>query len=154
MLFTKVLNAAKAAVTEPDDAAPHSDGWVPYRTRRSITQRREEFRKLHARFPDKIPVICEPAPRSNITLRPGMKKTAKFLTDFDKPVHELLGAIRSRMRLLPEQSLFLLVNNSIVSSGDIMATLYERESSQDGFLYLTFTGENTFGSSAQRSART
>jgi GABA(A) receptor-associated protein len=56
-------------------------------------------------------------------------------------VHEFLGVVRNRIKLPPEQALFLFVNNSIASSSDLMSSLYDREKDDDGFLYITYSGK-------------
>jgi len=33
----------------------------------------------------------------------------------------------------------------LVSAGAIMSAIYEEKKDEDGFLYVTYSGENTFG---------
>ena len=49
------------------------------------------------------------------------------------------------MKLPPEMALFIFVNNTIPSSSTLMSNLYSQYKDPDGFLYLTYSGENTFG---------
>ena len=49
-----------------------------------------------------------------------------------------------RARRLPPRSLDV-VASSMASSASLMSTIYEEQKDEDGFLYITYSGENTFG---------
>ena len=49
------------------------------------------------------------------------------------------------MTLSPDQSLFLFVANILPTTGDLMRELYGRYREEDGFLYIKYCGESTFG---------
>ena len=53
--------------------------------------------------------------------------------------------IRKRMNLSPEKSLYLFVNNKMVPCSKLLGTIYEEEKDEDGFLYVNYGGESTFG---------
>ena len=40
----------------------------------------------------------------------------------------------------------ILCTKSLVVATTLMSTIYEENKDQDGFLYMTYSGENTFGS--------
>ena len=56
---------------------------------------------------------------------------------------------------LPQKGAYLLNKKSLgdcrlipfcfVSPASLMSTVYEEEKDEDGFLYITYSGENTFG---------
>ncbi|CAE7920689.1 ATG8 [Symbiodinium sp. KB8] len=98
------------------------------------------------RFPGKVPVVVERAAKSTLPAMP----RPKHLVPFDLPMYELLGVIRKRLTLPPEQALFLFVGDSIVSAAELVGVVHEREASKDGFLYITYSGENTFGAHGVR----
>ena len=73
-------------------------------------------------------------------------KKSKFLVPREitaqKLVHILTGYIPD---LKPEQSVFFFVKNNIVGGLDSVEEMYRKHKQDDGFLYLTYTTENTFG---------
>jgi len=53
--------------------------------------------------------------------------------------------IRKRLTLKPEVAIYLFVNNKIFPSSSVMYQVYEKNKNSDGFLYIYYSGENTFG---------
>ena len=69
----------------------------------------------------------------------------KYLVPPDLTIGQFLYVIRKRIKLTPEKSIFLFINNSIPSSSKIISQLYKDHKNEDGFLYIIYSGENTFG---------
>ena len=54
--------------------------------------------------------------------------------------------IRKRLELEPHQAIFLFISNSTIpSSSSLLSEIYETHKEEDNFLYIQYTGENTFG---------
>jgi len=49
------------------------------------------------------------------------------------------------MQLSPEKAIFLFVNNVLPPTAELMSRIYKDYKDEDGFLYITYSGENTFG---------
>jgi GABA(A) receptor-associated protein len=49
------------------------------------------------------------------------------------------------LKLPAEQAIFLFVNGVIPPTAALMNTIYEEHKDEDGFLYISYSGENTFG---------
>ena len=49
------------------------------------------------------------------------------------------------MGLLPEEALFIFAGSSVLSSNTLISAIYENHKDPDGFLYIKYSGENTFG---------
>jgi len=88
-----------------------------------------------------VPVICEKADRSDI---PDIDKK-KYLVPADLTVGQFHYVIRKRIKLAPEKALFLFCSNSIPPNAALMSTVYEEQKDEDGFLYIQYSGESTFG---------
>lgn len=58
---------------------------------------------------------------------------------------QLVYVVRRRLSLPAEKSLFLFVNNSLPTTSTLVSQLYAAHQDEDGFLYLTYSGESTFG---------
>jgi len=54
--------------------------------------------------------------------------------------------IRKRIHLLPEKAIYIFVNGkTLPPSAASMSQVYQENKSEDGFLYVTYAGETTFG---------
>ena len=76
----------------------------------------------------------------------------KYLVPRDLTVGQFLYVIRKRMNLGPEVALFLFVEDShgkslLPMTGTPILVIEKDHVKADGFVYLTYSGENTFGSS-------
>merc|ERR1711881_336923 len=107
-------------------------------------KRRAEAERIRAKYPDRIPVICEKADRSDI---PDIDKK-KYLVPADLTVGQFVYVIRKRIRLSPEKAIFIFINNVLPPTAVLMSDVYADKKDQDGFLYITYSGENTFGSTS------
>lgn len=105
--------------------------------------RQNESYSIRMKYPDRIPVICE---KNNCNDRsiPDIDKK-KYLVPGDLTVGQFAYVIRRRIRLSPDRTMFLFVNNKLPSSTEYISSLYERDRDTDGFLYINYKGENVFG---------
>lgn len=102
----------------------------------------EESSRVLAKYPDRRPIICE---KSNTQSDlPNIDKK-KYLVPYDLTMGQFIYVIRKRMHLPPEQAIFLFVNNQIISGTSIIGHIYEYSKDADGFLYIQYARENTFG---------
>ena len=96
---------------------------------------------FNAKYPDRVPVICERADRSDV---PDIDKK-KYLVPADLTVGQFIYVIRKRIKLPPEKAIFIFVDTVIPPTASRMSAVYEGQKDEDGFLYVTYSGENTFG---------
>ncbi|CAM9093741.1 unnamed protein product [Phaeothamnion confervicola] len=106
-----------------------------------VDKRKSESERIRAKYPDRIPVICEKADRSDI---PDVDKK-KYLVPSDLTVGQFMGVIRKRIKLVPEKAMFIFVDSVNPTTNALMSTIYEEHKDEDGFLYITYSGESTFG---------
>jgi GABA(A) receptor-associated protein len=115
--------------------------YKPFGKRKTLAERQEIFRKVNGRHPERIPIICEPSNGCRIEL-----DKYKYLCPQEVPLGEFLHIIRKRMpKLRNGEAVFLLVNNVSPCNSRPLGVLYDEHKQEDGFLYLTYDSENTFG---------
>lgn len=108
----------------------------------SLDKRIDEAAKILKKHADRIPVICEREANSDI---PDVDRK-KYLVPQELTVGQFVYVIRKRISLPPEQAIFIFVNGKLPSTGAaLMSQMYRDYRDSDGFLYITYSGENTFG---------
>ena len=104
----------------------------------------EQFRVVTEAHPNKIPVIVERAPSSQL---PDIDRT-KYLVSGDLTVAQFGSIIRKRIKLGNEQALIIYINGTLQAASAMFSTIYEEHKDADGFLYVVYTGESSFGGEA------
>eukprot|EP00005_Dracoamoeba_jomungandri_P001193 CAMPEP_0174249860 /NCGR_PEP_ID=MMETSP0439-20130205/199_1 /TAXON_ID=0 /ORGANISM="Stereomyxa ramosa, Strain Chinc5" /LENGTH=119 /DNA_ID=CAMNT_0015329785 /DNA_START=67 /DNA_END=426 /DNA_ORIENTATION=+ len=112
-----------------------------FKEQHTLEKRMEVAKRIREKYPDRIPVIVEKAPKSDA---PDIDKK-KFLVPSDITVGKFVYEIRKHMKLSPEKAIFLFVNNVLPPTAQDMYYIYAKYKDEDGFLYITYSGENTFG---------
>ncbi|KAK3039463.1 hypothetical protein RJ639_028045 [Escallonia herrerae] len=140
-----------------------------FKQEHDLEKRRAEAARIREKYPDRIPthwekgmlaalalscaisnssvslhdfrVIVEKAERSDI---PNIDKK-KYLVPADLSVGQFVYVIRKRIKLSAEKAIFIFVDNVLPPTGAIMSGIYDEKKDEDGFLYVTYSGENTFG---------
>lgn len=112
-----------------------------FKSRLSFNDRKEEASRILLKYPNKIPIICEKHYRSTL---PNNNKQ-KYLVDAELTLGHFIYVIRKRIKIPPEQGIYLFINGYILSSNETLYSIYHKYLDHDGFLYMYYTNENTFG---------
>lgn len=112
-----------------------------FRNQYSLEQRTSAAVSIKEKYPDRIPVIVEKQVGSSI---PDIDKR-KFLIPFDFTIGQFLHIIRKRIKMPPEQALFIFINNTLPPNSSLIHQVYREYKAEDQFLYMMYSGENTFG---------
>ncbi|KAH9797882.1 Autophagy-related protein 8C [Citrus sinensis] len=106
-----------------------------------LERRLAESARIREKYPDRIPVIVEKAEKTDV---PDIDKK-KYLVPADLSVGQFVYVVRKRIKLSAEKAIFVFVKNTLPPTGALMSAIYEENKDEDGFLYMTYSGENTFG---------
>ncbi|KAK1391853.1 Autophagy-related protein 8C [Heracleum sosnowskyi] len=101
-----------------------------------------EAKRIRDEFPGRIPVIVERAKKTDV---PDIVKK-KYLVRGDTTVGEFVFVVRRKIELSADKAIFIFVKNTLPPTAALMSAIYEEHKDEDGFLYMTYSGENTFGS--------
>ncbi|MCL4129584.1 UNVERIFIED_CONTAM: hypothetical protein GTU68_036789 [Idotea baltica] len=92
-----------------------------YKEEHPFEKRKAEGEKIRRKYPDRVPVIVEKAPKARI----GDLDKKKYLVPSDLTVGQFYFLIRKRIHLRPEDALFFFVNNVIPPTSATMGSLYQ-----------------------------
>ncbi len=105
-----------------------------------LNSRKSESSRILEKYPERVPVICEKLGND----LPDLDRY-KFLVPNDLCLSQFMYIIRKRMELSSDKSIFLFVNDTMVPCSEIFKKIYSENKDEDGFLYITYNGESTFG---------
>ena len=94
------------------------------------------------KYPDRVPLIIQPSQNDRDSY-PIDK--SKYITPRDLTLLQLQQIIRKRVKFPSEKALFMFINNKIYPITAVVGTIYDTNKNADGFLYVTYCQESTFG---------
>lgn len=115
---------------------------VPFKKEKTLEDRKQECERVRTKYPDLIPVICERMDGSDVP----ESQRRKYLVPGDITMGQFRYVIRKRVQMKPEQALFVFVNHSVLAPTEaLVSAVYDAHKDEDGFLYMIYSGESTFG---------
>ena len=116
-----------------------------FKERFTYQDRQKKFSKFKEIYPKRVPVVLQPEQKHNSSssLKP-MKKNF-YLFGEDVSVCKVLQFIRSEIKIGNETAVWLFVNGIMPQMTSTLNSLYENNKDSDGFLYIVYCGELTFG---------
>ena len=131
---------------EVDDTAPLHGSEGSFKHRLGVIRRKAEQDRVTKRNPGRVPVIVERV-RGNESI--SLIDKSKFLVPEDLSLGQLQAVIRKRIKLTEEHAMFLFVNHQTLPATAVLSNVYKsNKDAEDGFLYITYAGENAFGAQA------
>lgn len=112
-----------------------------YKAKIPLEERQRVSASLRKKYPDRVPIIVEPAKDSKL---PPLIRT-KYLVATDTPMGRIIYDIRQNMTLKPNQAIFIFIDDTMQPVSAFIGDIYQKHQDEDGFLYLTLHPENTFG---------
>ena len=106
-----------------------------------IKHRISETTRIRAKYPERVPIIVKKAEGS--TLKDIDKN--KYLAPVDMTLSQFIVIIRKRIKIEADKAIFIFIENILPPLTSTMAYLYDNMKNEDGFLYIYYNGESTFG---------
>ncbi|KAG4107809.1 autophagy-related protein 8A-like protein [Neocallimastix lanati (nom. inval.)] len=119
----------------------NSDFEFNFQKENPFEKRQEESRNILNNYPGRIPIIVERFPNS--TSVPELAKK-KFLCPSDITFSQFSESIRKKLKIESTQAIFFF-SPDLISNEIVISELYEKKKNADGFLYISYSSENTFG---------
>lgn len=107
------------------------------------TARRTDAERVRERYPGRVPVIC--LRHASCTTIPDIKR-GRYLVSKDVTVGQFIYILRKRLPITSGQSMFIFTE-----TGQMPPCIHDFQNldrtdvNSDGFLYLRYATENTFG---------
>lgn len=115
---------------------------ISFKERLSLKERKRQSEVVLKKHPDRIPIIVERDPKSS---KVPLIDRCKYLVPQDFSVAQLLYVVRKRIKINAEQALFFFVGGQLVTTASLLSEMYVKHKDDDGFLYVSYCGENAFG---------
>lgn len=127
-----------------------------FKQKYTVEQRKAEASRIVTKYPGSIPVVAEVNVNTDL---PPLRKN-KFLVKTDMTVGQFIYTLRKHIgeapdeekdlpgyQLPPSKAIFLFMDNHhLPPANALMSQVFrEHQCAEDGFLYVTVSGESTFG---------
>lgn len=106
-----------------------------------IKHRIAETTRIRQKYPERVPIIVKKAAGCNLN---DIDKS-KFLAPIDMTLSQFIVIIRKRIKISCDKAIFVFINNVLPPLSASMSYLYNDMKDEDGFLYIYYSGESTFG---------
>ncbi|TPX32419.1 hypothetical protein SmJEL517_g04466 [Synchytrium microbalum] len=107
-------------------------------------KRQSEANRILASYPSRIPIIVEKSSARSSSPLADLDKR-KFLCPGEITVGQFQAVLRKRLKLNADTALFLYVKNVLPPVSAELSHVYQDHKDADGFLYVVYAGESTFG---------
>ena len=106
-------------------------------------KRKKESTTILKKYPDKVGIIVQ---KCNKCYEDIDLDKHKFLVPRNITMGQFLFIIRKRLKLKAEKAIYMFTENSnIPPTSFLINNIYNQNVNEDGFLYMYYTSENTFG---------
>lgn len=116
----------------------------PFKYHTTFEDRIRQSTAIREKHPTKIPVIVQ---RHHTEVDLMDLDKSKFLISLDFTSSHLTRVVCHRLQRLSETKalFFLTESGKLFQANTLMSTIYEEHKDDDGFLYIFYHSENTFG---------
>jgi GABA(A) receptor-associated protein len=118
----------------------NNNSYRSYSSEKSLEERQIESDKVMKRFPERIPIIVEPAIKDIMEID---KK--KYMVSKEMTLGQFIFIVRKRLKVDSSTALFFTVGGELMTGCLDLGSIYDKNKNEDNFLYIKYTTENTFG---------
>lgn len=142
--YPQTLYANNGAVGQNEPSSEHAvpTSAAPAFFNNDHLERVKKSQIILEKYPDRVPLIIQPS-KSDRDAYPIDK--SKYITPRDLTLLQLQQIIRKRIHFPSEKALFMFINNKIYPITSMIGPIYDANKDSDGFLYVSYCQESTFG---------
>ena len=112
-------------------------------TKKTWQERKAETSRMLIKYPERVCVRIERV--HSETILPDIKKQ-KYLVPHHINIGQLNYIIRQQIKIDSKVAMFFFINKNIIpTNNSLIKDLYDKYADDDGFLYIRYATENTFG---------
>ena len=141
-MINSILASSKLVTKKVEKMANSIIMSPSFKERFSFEKRQDEALRIMKKYPDRVPIIVERS-RSDTTTE--LINKNKYLAPSSLTVGQFVYVIRKRLILPPEKAIFLFIGGILPPTASLLGSIYDERKDKDHFLYITYSGENTFG---------
>jgi GABA(A) receptor-associated protein len=109
----------------------------------SVDTRRREAEQILMKYNyERVPVIVE---RAKVAKTMPLIRPKKFIIPTKMTYAQFLLCIRKKVKLTPEETICLFINNIVPPSTQTIGQLYHEHKDEDLFLKAVYSNENAYG---------
>lgn len=112
-----------------------------FKKKYNINKRKLLYNKIRTKWPHLYPVIVD----SHNNNDPKIIKTKYLAPDGLIMGHLLFGIRKNIKTVTSDETILFYINDIMVPPSQIIDNIYIKYKDDDGFLYITYTKESTFG---------
>ena len=117
-----------------------------YKKSTPLEERKKKSFKMTSLYPDRVPVIVEMSPSSaSYNTYTTASHKIKYLVPYDITMGQFIKILRDKLKLESSVALFFFINNKVFPITSLIGNIYKENADEDGFLYIEFCEESTFG---------
>ncbi len=106
-----------------------------------LEKKQKEISNLKLKYPNRIPIIIYTSKSNN----PPISKS-KFLVENTMSMAQFMTVLKKYIKIDKEEAIFLLTEkNTLIPNSWQVSDVYYTYKNEDGFLYIEYCLENTFG---------
>jgi GABA(A) receptor-associated protein len=106
-----------------------------------LEKKQKEINNLKLKYPNRIPVIVYTSNSNN----PPISKS-KFLVESSMSMANFMAVLKNYIKIDKSDAIFLFTEkNTLIPNSWQISNVYYTSKNEDGFLYIEYCLENTFG---------
>jgi hypothetical protein len=140
--MTEPQTSTPTVETPQAPAKPDSQTFLQSFRSAAEERRLQESTKIVKKHPGRLPIIVVP----NSAKAPSINNH-KYIVPKDIPLGQFMAIIRSKMSMDPKEALYLFISDQklMCSPTNMIDVLYNQYKHPDGYLYVYYDLESTFG---------